>query len=65
MATPKCPKCEWTKFQMSESSPVGSKFKVLLIHCASCGTVVGTEPYYNTAALLEKLANKIGVDIFR
>jgi len=65
MATPKCPKCDWTRFQMTQSEPTDSKYKVMLIHCAKCGCVVGTEPYFNTAVLLEKLGKKLGVDIYR
>lgn len=65
MAASKCPKCESTRFELKTGEPTGSRFKVNYIQCASCGTVVGVTDYYNTSSLLEKIGNKIGIDIFK
>ncbi len=63
MALPKCPKCDWTGFQSTTISPAQSTVKIIAIHCAKCGCVVGTEPYYVTSHLLEKIAKKMGFNL--
>lgn len=65
MATSKCPKCEHTIFEVKAAEPRGSRYKIMFIQCTSCGTVVGTTDYYNTSALLEKIAKKIGLNLFQ
>ena len=64
MAMSSCPKCGAHRFEMKESSPTGSKFRIMFIQCASCGTVVGVTDFYNIPNLLGKLAKKFGVDPF-
>ncbi|VVE06121.1 hypothetical protein PSP20601_02402 [Pandoraea sputorum] len=61
MPTPCCPKCDNTTFETHTISPTGSRYKVNAINCRSCGAVVGVIDYYNTAALLEKIAKKLGI----
>jgi hypothetical protein len=63
MATPKCPKCDHTTFQVTVNSPSKSNFKLQLIHCASCGCVVGTQEYYNSGALIFELAKKLNIKL--
>jgi len=57
----KCPKCENTSFELAEVSIKGAKFKNYFIRCFSCGTVVGTTPYHNTATILKKICDKLGI----
>ena len=65
MAMSRCPKCESSRFDMQEATPRGSRFKVMFIQCASCGTVVGVTDWYNTSNLLGKIAKRLGFDLFR
>ncbi len=39
--------------------------KVMYVQCFSCGAVVGVVDYFDTATMLDKIAKKIGVDIFK
>lgn len=55
-----CPKCDSTRFELAQSEPNGSRFKVNFIQCASCGAVVGVMDYYSVPSLLEKIAAKLG-----
>ena len=64
MAMSSCPKCGANSFEMKESSPAGSRFKIMFIQCASCGTVVGVTDFHNIPILLNKIAKKLGVDLF-
>ena len=64
MAMSSCPKCEDHRFEMKESSPTGSEFKIMFIQCASCGTVVGVTDFYNIPSLLGKIAKKLEVNLF-
>lgn len=59
----KCPKCERTFFELAEDAPTDSKYKIYYIRCSSCKTIVGTESYFNTAAVLENLAKSLGVNL--
>ena len=63
MAISTCVKCGGHSFEVKEKSPVGSGYKLIFIQCSSCGGVVGVTEFYNTGALLEKLAKKLGVHI--
>jgi uncharacterized Zn finger protein len=60
-----CPKCESTRFETAVEEPSGSAYKIIFVRCSHCGTVVGTTDYYNTGALLEKIAKRMGFDIYR
>lgn len=64
MAISKCPKCDSHSFEMKEAEPAGSKYKIMFIQCSLCGVVIGTTDYFDTASMLEKIAEKIGVNIF-
>jgi len=64
MARSTCPKCDSNRFEMAEAEPDGSRIKIMFIQCSSCGAVVGTTNFYETASLLEKIANKMGVNLF-
>ncbi len=63
MATSNCVKCSSTSFEVVDSSPHNSNFKLQFVQCASCGSVVGVLEYFNIGALLEKLAKKLNVDL--
>lgn len=64
MAMSSCPKCGNGHFEMKEHSPKGSQFKIMLIQCASCGTVVGVTDFYNIPSLLGKIAARMGFKLF-
>lgn len=64
MARSSCPKCGGHRFEMSEFEPEHSRFKIMFIQCASCGTVVGVTDFHNIPVLLGKLAKKLGVKLF-
>lgn len=61
MATPSCPKCGHTGFEMKEMRIAYSAFRIMSIQCSSCGCVVGTHEYYNIGETIHKLAKKLGV----
>jgi len=63
MALSTCVKCGHHVFEVSEVEPNGSNFKLMFVQCSSCGGVVGVTDYYNTYATLEKLADRLGVNI--
>ncbi len=43
--------------------PRNSEVKLTFIQCSSCGAVVGTIDYVNVPELLERLAEKLGVNL--
>ena len=61
MAIPRCPKCESSSFENSEVEPRRSNFKLIFVHCSSCGAVVGVVDYYNIGAELKEIRAKLGV----
>lgn len=65
MAVSTCPnsQCKGHGFEIVEHEPMGGKFKVHFIQCASCGTVVGVQEYYNIGKLIEIFAKKLNVDL--
>lgn len=63
MPYPTCPKCENITFALSEGRAAGAAFKFYFIHCTKCGAIVGTQPYTNTEALIERLAKKPRIDL--
>ncbi len=64
MAKSNCGRCGSTKFELTEKSDVdGSAFRIMFVQCASCGAVIGTVPYHNTAVLLSTLASALGVKL--
>lgn len=65
MATSKCPVCQKTSFETVENTPRNSKYIVMFVQCASCGSVVGVLESYNIGNLIYKLADKLGIDLDR
>jgi ribosomal protein S27AE len=63
MARPKCPKCDHTSFQSSEISPTNSHFKLLAVHCAKCGAVVGMTDCDDVGSLVRSLAEALKVSV--
>lgn len=64
MASAKCPSCPSQSFDSQVTEVGGMKYKVILIKCAWCGVVVGNEPYYNTAKLLEKIGKALHINVY-
>ena len=52
---PKCSKCGSGKFQIIEYSPDKNVYKVCLVICESCNTVVGTLDYLTNSTIISKL----------
>ncbi len=61
----KCPnsECSSSTFESEIESPKNSNFKLQFIRCASCGTVVGTQDYYNIGFIVQKIAKKLGINL--
>lgn len=65
MARSICSKCERSNFEMVEQGNVrGAKYKIMFIQCSHCGSVVGTTDYYNVPSLLEKVAKRMGFNLY-
>jgi hypothetical protein len=60
MAISRCVVCKSTRFEVKETKPEGSAFKLYFAQCAAGGGVVGVTEFYNTGALIETLAKKLG-----
>lgn len=63
MAQSTCPKCGGHSFEIVENTPKNSLYKYLFIQCASCGSVVGVQDYYNIGTLLHRLAEKLHIKL--
>lgn len=50
MAMSKCLGCGGTTFELSETSPQGSRFKFHFIQCSKCGGVVGVVDYFHNGS---------------
>jgi predicted nucleic-acid-binding Zn-ribbon protein len=61
MATPKCPKCEGTRFEIKPIEVAGANYKHNAVICSSCGAILGIEEYYNIGARIQKLAAALKV----
>jgi predicted nucleic-acid-binding Zn-ribbon protein len=59
----KCPKCEQTEFEVVNEIPVNSNYELIFVRCKHCLTVVGVLDYYNVGSLINKLANKLKIDL--
>jgi hypothetical protein len=65
MALSTCIKCSAVNsFEVKETTPHGSRYKVWLVQCRMCGGVVGVMEYFSTHALLKKIADRLGVNLF-
>jgi len=60
MATPKCPKCGLTLFEVQQLNAPVSNFAYLAVNCAACGCIISVQPFENTSILLHNLAEKLG-----
>lgn len=63
MAYSNCIKCGNVTFEVVENEPLNSSFKLNFIQCAKCGGVVGVMDYYNIGSMLEKLGQRLSVDL--
>jgi ribosomal protein S27AE len=63
MARPKCPKCDSICFQSSEIKPINGNFKLLAVHCAKCGAIVGMADCEDVGSLVHSLAAAMDVSI--
>lgn len=70
MATSSCPKCGNHTFEVKQNTPQQSRYVLLFVQCASCGTVVGVLDYYNIGAqmiqqnkAIKTLAQKLQVHV--
>ena len=59
MAQSKCGHCGSTRFEISETEPRGSNYKLFFIQCASCGAPVSSLEYMSNNHLLDKLTRAI------
>lgn len=59
MAYSTCPKCSSTYFEVRESEPRNSTYKLVFVQCSSCGAVVGTMPYYDAGILAKQNQNQL------
>jgi hypothetical protein len=63
MARSKCGKCDGYVFEVVETVPGNSRYKVLFVQCSSCGTVVGVMDYFNIGTLIYNLAGKLKINL--
>lgn len=61
MATPSCPKCGNTSFEMKEFVIKNANYRHYAIICSSCGTIVSTEELASTMKALERIKEKLGI----
>ena len=54
MAMSKCSSCGNSGFEMKETVPKNSAFKLMFVQCSSCGTVVGSMDAYNVGDMLSR-----------
>lgn len=62
---PQCPNpdCSGKRFALTQVIPEGGSIEISLVHCASCGTVVGTLDSHSAAYLVKDLATKLGYPV--
>jgi hypothetical protein len=63
MAQSKCGFCNNTSFELKETTPLNSNFKMYFIQCNSCGHPVGTVDYRNTNVILDEVKQNLQSDI--
>ena len=52
MATSNCLRCQKETFELVLAEPKGAAVRMYFVQCASCGGVVGTAPFADTASML-------------
>lgn len=62
-AKPSCPKCGNMTFEMQDLHVTEMEFRRSAINCTKCGAIIDTVDYFNTPALLHKLAAALKVSI--
>jgi predicted nucleic-acid-binding Zn-ribbon protein len=55
----KCPKCEWTSFELLEDTPTGTNFVQIYMRCSKCKTFLQALPYAQTNVLIDTLQKDI------
>lgn len=63
MVKPKCAKCDHASFTSSVISPINGNFKLIAVHCAKCGAVVGITDCEDVGSLVHSLADALGASI--
>ena len=63
MARPKCPKCDHTRFESTLISPKNGNFKMLAVHCAKCGAIVGMADCHDVGSVVQCLAEGLNISI--
>jgi uncharacterized Zn finger protein len=63
MAKPKCPKCDHGKFESSLIKPQNGNFKMLAVHCAKCGAIVGMADCQDVGSLVQSLADGLNIAV--
>lgn len=59
MAISTCAKCGSHFFELSETSPSGSNYKLFFVQCSVCGVPVATQEYYHLGTLIENQSKLI------
>ena len=62
---PRCPKkdCESSSFVLTETTPMGSRYKINLVCCAKCGCVIGALEKEAVGVLVYSLARALGFSL--
>ena len=61
MATPSCPKCGNTTFEMKDFEIRNANYRHSAICCSVCGAIVATEEAMSAMYMLRKIGEKLGV----
>jgi uncharacterized Zn finger protein len=67
--TSKCVKCSGINFEFVRNTPSGSRFNLMFVQCAACGSVVGAmeadnvaQQLINLSAVVKRMADRMQVD---
>jgi predicted nucleic-acid-binding Zn-ribbon protein len=63
MATPKCPSCSNTSFELNEISINKAAWRTYGVCCSQCGAVVGVQEFFNIGILVKKLAKGLKINL--
>ena len=63
MATPKCPSCSNTSFELNEITIDKAAYRTYGVCCSHCGAVVGVQEYFNIGVLIKKLAKGLRINL--
>ena len=61
MAKSKCFICDSTEFELAEVSPKNIKTNIVVLQCASCGTIFGALDQYDLGSYVKAIAREMGV----